>query len=237
LSARGVILALSDAVLLPPIPRPGKIICLGLNYSDHAAEAGMDLPVAPELFAKFANSLIGHEMPIKLPKVSEQVDYEAEMAFVIGRHANAVSAAEALDYVAGYTILNDVSVRDYQARTTQWLPGKSVDNTTPIGPWIVTPDEIGDPQNLDIALEIDGEELQSSNTSQMVFGIERTIEFISSVISLDPGDVISTGTPHGVGLVRTPPRWLRAGENVTVTIDGIGSLSNPIVEVEAQLVP
>jgi acylpyruvate hydrolase len=231
LVARGVLLELAEASLLPPIIQPGKIICLGLNYSCHAAEAGRDLPEAPELFAKFANALIGHGAAIQRPRVSEQLDYEAELAVVIGRYAKGVSAEKALDYVAGYTILNDVSVRDYQARTTQWLSGKSFDRTTPMGPWIVTPDEIGNPGELDITLDIDGVQMQRSNTSYMLFGIEQTIEFISTVTSLEPGDVISTGTPAGVGAGHNPPRWLRPGDNVTVTIDGIGALSNPIEDM------
>jgi acylpyruvate hydrolase len=228
LVADGCAVEVAKVRFLPPIVHPGKIVCLGLNYSDHAAEAGKDLPEAPELFAKFANSLIGHEDPIIIPKVSEEVDYEAELAVVIGRHATAVSVDDALDYVGGYTILNDISVRDYQLRGSQWLPGKTVDRSTPVGPWIVTSDEIPDPQSLEMRLDVDGEILQQANTARMVFTVAQAIAFISSVMTLEPGDVISTGTPHGVGLVREPPRWLRDGETVTVTVDGIGSLSNPV---------
>lgn len=224
----GVLFSTDDIRLLPPIPNPSKIICLGRNYAKHAREAGLELPEAPELFAKFANSLVGHGEEIVLPAVSEQVDYEAELAYVIGKTAASVYEEEALDYVAGYTILNDVSIRDYQLQTSQWLAGKSMDRTTPVGPWIVTRDEIPDPQNLAITLEIDGERLQDANTDDMVFSVASSLAFISSVLTLNPGDIVSTGTPDGVGFTREPPRFLRAGDVVNVELEQIGTLSNPV---------
>jgi acylpyruvate hydrolase len=224
----GVLSALDDVQLVPPILAPGKIICLGRNYADHAAEAKMDLPAAPELFAKFSNSLIGAGEEILLPPVSNAVDYEAELAYVIGKRAKFVGEADALDYVLGYTIVNDVSVRDYQMQTSQWLAGKTMDRTTPIGPWIVTRDEIPDPQALEIRLDINGETMQAANTAEMLFSVAESLSFISSVLTLEPGDIISTGTPDGVGFTREPPRYLRDGEVVNVHVAGIGTLSNPV---------
>jgi acylpyruvate hydrolase len=224
----GVAVLAEGATLRPPVPAPGKIICLGRNYALHAEEGGVGLPEVPELFAKFANSLIGHDQPILIPSISDQIDYEGELAVVIGKRVKNLTQERALDSVLGYTILNDVSIRDYQLRTSQWLAGKTFDNMTPVGPWIVTADEIPDPQKLVLTLDVDGERLQSASTDAMIFSVAQTLAFISSFITLEPGDIISTGTPEGVGLARTPPRWLRAGETVNVTIDGIGTLSNPV---------
>jgi len=224
----GIATPLNRVRLWAPVPDPNKIICMGRNYRAHAEEGGGKVPEAPELFAKFANSLVGHDWPIELPAISQEVDYEAELAVIIGRRAKNVSAGDALEYVAGYTILHDVSARDYQLKTSQWLAGKGMDTFGPMGPWIVTSDEIPDPQQLQMKLEIGGQVLQDANTSSMVFSVAESIAFISRVMTLEPGDVISTGTPEGVGFVRKPPIYLKAGDVVNITIDGIGTLSNPV---------
>lgn len=215
--------------LLAPIPRPGKILCIGLNYRDHAAESNQPIPAHPTVFAKYNNTVIGPGAAIVLPTVTEKVDYEAEFAFVIGRTARNVAAADALRYVAGYTIFNDVSARDYQMRTSQWTVGKTFDTFGPMGPALVTADEIADPHALDICLSINGETLQSSNTRELIFTVNQLIEDLTSFMTLEPGDLISTGTPSGVGSARKPPRWLRAGDIVRVEIAGLGVLENPVV--------
>ena len=215
--------------VLAPIPHPSKIICIGLNYRDHAAEAKMSLPEVPTVFAKYGNTVTGHRHPIVLPKSSEKPDYEAELAVVIGRGGRYIAAADWRDHVFGYTILNDVSARDFQLQTSQWTMGKTFDTFCPFGPTIVTADEIEDPHTLAISTTINGERLQDSNTSNLVFGIPRLIEFLSSVMTLSPGDIISTGTPAGVGFAYKPPRWLRPGDEVTVEIEGLGRLVNPVV--------
>jgi 2,4-didehydro-3-deoxy-L-rhamnonate hydrolase len=224
--------ALSNVGLLAPVLRPEKIICVGLNYRDHAAEGGQQVPTEPILFGKYRNSIIGPGAAIRLPRLAAaEADYEAELAVVIGRAASRVSPAEALDHVAGYTCANDVSARDLQMRGGQWLHGKAIDTFLPLGPWIVTADEIPDPQALRIRCLVNGEVMQDSSTREMVFGAAALVSFISQTISLSPGDVISTGTPAGVGFARKPPRYLRAGDRVTVSIEGIGDLTNP-VEIE-----
>jgi 2-keto-4-pentenoate hydratase/2-oxohepta-3-ene-1,7-dioic acid hydratase in catechol pathway len=215
--------------LLAPIPRPPKLICVGLNYRDHAAETGMSIPTVPTIFCKFPNVVIGPDEPIVLPKVSERPDYEAELAFVIGRGGRHIPAASAMDHVFGYTIVNDVSARDYQMATSQWLMGKTFDTFAPMGPWIVTADEIPDPHTLDISLDIAGEVLQKSNTRELIFKIPDLVEFISTVVTLEPGDVVITGTPAGVGFARKPPRYLRPGDEVAIHVQGIGTLRNPCV--------
>ena len=217
---------------LAPVPRPGKIICIGLNYRDHAAETGQAVPDYPTVFAKYANVVVGPGDAIVLPKVTEEIDYEAELAFVIGRRAKDVTEAEALRYVAGYTPFNDVSARDYQRRTSQWTMGKTFDTFGPMGPALVTADEIGDPHTLDIRLSIDGEVLQSSNTRHLIFGVGDLIAYLSAVMTLEPGDVVSTGTPSGVGAARQPKRWLQAGERVRVEIARLGVLENPVVAAQ-----
>jgi 2-keto-4-pentenoate hydratase/2-oxohepta-3-ene-1,7-dioic acid hydratase in catechol pathway len=219
---------LDDVRVLAPVPRPGKVICIGLNYRDHAAEAGLPLPEVPILFPKFANSVIGPGQPIVVPPETAEPDYEAELAVVIGRTAHRVTADEALAYVGGYTCANDVSARDLQGRTSQWMLGKAIDTFLPCGPVLVTPDEIPDPQALAIRCEIGGRELQSSSTSQMVFGVAELIASVSTTMTLEPGDVIATGTPPGVGFARTPPVWLQDGDEVTIEIEGIGRLTNPV---------
>lgn len=226
--ASGRAVPLADVRLWAPVPDPQKIICLGRNYRAHAEEAGGEVPQAPELFVKFTNTLVGHDWPIEIPPITDEVDYEAELAVVIGDRCKDVQAADALDHVYGYSIMHDVSARDYQLRTSQWLAGKSMDTFGPFGPWVVTADELGDPQDLHMALTIGGEVLQDAHTSAMVFPVAEAIAFISSVMTLEPGDVISTGTPEGVGMARTPQRYLRNGDVVDITIDRIGTLSNPV---------
>ncbi len=220
---------LSDVKLLAPIPRPGKLICVGLNYLDHAKETGAEIPKVPTIFNKFNTAVIGPGESIILPKVSKAPDFEAEFAFVIGRGGRHISKENWKNHVFGYTLVNDVSARDYQRATTQWLMGKTFDTFAPMGPWIVTADEIADPHDLDIELEIDGEILQDSNTRELIFKVPDLIAFLSSVFTLEPGDVVSTGTPSGVGFARKPPRYLRAGEEITVRISGIGELKNRTV--------
>lgn len=219
---------LSSVRLCAPVRRPPKLICVGLNYRDHAAESKMEIPKVPTIFNKFPNTVIGPDDPIILPRASSKPDYEAEFAFVIGQGGRNIPAAHWRDHVAGYTIVNDVSARDYQMATTQWLMGKTFDTFAPMGPWIVTGDEIDDPHGLDIRLEINGETLQHSNTRELIFGIPDLVEYVSSVVTLEPGDVFSTGTPSGVGFARKPPRWLKAGDEVVIRIEGIGELRNPV---------
>ena len=221
---------LEAVVLKAVIPNPGKIICIGLNYRDHAAETRQSVPEVPVIFAKYPNTLIGPTEPIILPRVTQRVDYEAELAVVIGKRGRHISEAEAMDYVAGYTVFNDISARDYQMRTSQWTIGKTFDTFGPLGPALVTTDEIADPHALAIRLSIDGEVLQNSNTRELFFSIPQLIAYLSSVMTLEPGDVIATGTPAGVGFTRRPPRFLRAGETVRVEIAGIGVLENPVKE-------
>lgn len=217
--------------LLAPITRPEKIICVGLNYRDHALESGQVVPEEPVLFAKYPNSLIGPQESISLPRVApDQVDYEAELAVVIGRMASRVPVSTALEHVGGYTCANDVSARDLQARGGQWVHGKAIDTFLPLGPWLVTPEEIPDPQNLGIRCLVNGEVLQDSNTTLMIFGVAELISFISQTITLSAGDIIITGTPPGIGAARKPPRYLCAGDEVTVAIEGIGELANPVEE-------
>ncbi|MBV8552302.1 MAG: fumarylacetoacetate hydrolase family protein [Acidobacteriaceae bacterium] len=226
--------ALSSVKLLAPIPRPRKLICVGLNYLDHAKETGAEIPKVPTIFNKFATAVIAPGDNIVLPKVSKAPDYEGEFAFVIGRGGRHIAAQDWAQHVFGYTIVNDVSARDYQRATTQWLMGKTFDTFAPMGPWIVSADEIADPHELDIQLELkspgaEPEIMQDSNTRELIFKIPDLIAFLSSVFTLEPGDIVSTGTPAGVGFARKPPRYLHPGEEVTVKIAGIGELRNPIV--------
>jgi 2-keto-4-pentenoate hydratase/2-oxohepta-3-ene-1,7-dioic acid hydratase in catechol pathway len=215
--------------LRAPIPRPPKVICVGLNFADHAAESGLPIPKVPTIFSKFSTAVIGPGEPIVLPRSSTQPDYEAELAFVIGKGGRYIPAARWQEHVFGYTNFNDVSARDYQTATTQWLMGKTFDTFAPMGPWLVTADEIADPHALEIACEINGEVLQHSNTRQFIFRIPELIAFLSSVFTLEAGDVVSTGTPPGVGFARKPPRFLKPGDEVVVRIQGLGELRNPVV--------
>ena len=227
------VIDLAAVKLAAPIPNPGKILCIGLNYADHAAESGQPLPEYPIVFSKYSNTVIGGGDAIVLPRVTDNVDYEAELGFVIGKRARYVPEEDALDYVAGYLNVNDVSARDYQTRTCQWTMGKSFDTFAPMGPALVTADEVPDPHDLAIRLWIGDEMLQDSNTSQLIFNVPQLVADISEVMTLEPGDIVSTGTPPGVGAARTPPRWLRPGDTVNIEIDGLGVLSNPVV-VEQQ---
>jgi len=219
----------TTASLLAPIPRPPKIICIGLNYRDHAAEAKMAIPEVPTMFAKFPTAVTGPGHPIVLPKNSTKPDYEAEFAVVIGRRGRHIPEERWRDYVFGYTILNDVSARDFQMATSQWMIGKTFDTFAPFGPAIVTADEIADPHNLRISLTLNGEVMQDSNTSNLIFGVPQLIAHLSSVFTLEPGDIIATGTPAGVGFARKPPRWLQPGDEVRIQIEGLGELVNPVV--------
>jgi 2-keto-4-pentenoate hydratase/2-oxohepta-3-ene-1,7-dioic acid hydratase in catechol pathway len=200
-----------------------------LNYRDHAIETGSEIPNVPTIFCKMATSVIGAGDNIVLPKVSKSPDYEAEFAFIIGRGGRHIKAEDWAKHVFGYTIVNDVSARDYQKATTQWIMGKSFDTFAPMGPWIVTADEIPDPHKVDVQIEINGEQLQNSNTRELIFKIPDLIAFLSSVFTLEPGDVVSTGTPSGVGVARKPQRFLRPGDDVVVKIPAIGELRNPVV--------
>ncbi len=212
------------------IPRPGKIVCVGLNYRDHAAEGGQDLPKAPLLFAKWPNTLIGDGDPVVLPPESTQVDYEAELGVVIGAKAKRVSERDALDHVAGYICVNDVSARDLQFADGQWTRGKSPDTFCPVGPRLVPREEIADPQALAIRCLVNGKALQDSSTAQMIFSVAEIIAYTSQIITLEPGDLIATGTPAGVGVFRDPKVLLQDGDEVSVEIEGLGTLTNPITK-------
>jgi 2-keto-4-pentenoate hydratase/2-oxohepta-3-ene-1,7-dioic acid hydratase in catechol pathway len=220
---------LEDVQLMAPVLRPGKILCVGLNYRDHAIESNMTIPEVPTIFLKLPNAVTGPDTEIILPQNSTQPDYEAELAAVIGRGGKNVRREDWKQHVLGYTILNDVSARDVQLATSQWTLGKSFDTFAPLGPAIVTTDEIEDPHTLDIELSINGEVLQRSNTRHLIFKLPDLIAHLSSVISLEPGDIISTGTPAGVGLGRTPKRWLKPGETITISIERLGKLINRTV--------
>ncbi|MCJ7660471.1 MAG: fumarylacetoacetate hydrolase family protein [Anaerolineales bacterium] len=221
--------ALSGVKVNPPIPNPGKIVCVGLNYADHCQEHNWEIPTSPVLFAKFPTTIIGCDDPIRWPPdSSQQVDYEAELAVVLSRVARHVPAEQAYDYVGGYMIANDVSARDVQFADKQWVRGKSFDTFCPSGPYLVTHDEIGDPHQLSIKCWVNGELRQESNTDQLVFRIPELIAFISKTCTLLPGDILCTGTPGGVGVFRDPPVFLEAGDVVEIEIDMLGHLRNPV---------
>ncbi len=232
--------ARSDAVrypasavkLLAPIPDPPKILCIGLNYRDHAAESGAPIPKEPVLFSKFATAIIGPDEPIRLPAVSREVDFEAELVLVVGKKGRHLSASAALDHLAGYTIGHDVSARDWQLKKDgkQWLAGKTFDTFAPIGPTLVTADEIADPHALAIRLRLNGETMQDSNTRQMIFRAGDVLAYVSQIVTLEPGDLIFTGTPPGVGFARKPPVFLKHGDVVEVEIEELGVLRNPVVQ-------
>jgi 2-keto-4-pentenoate hydratase/2-oxohepta-3-ene-1,7-dioic acid hydratase in catechol pathway len=211
-----------------PIERPGKIVCVGLNYRDHAEEQGTALPSAPLLFAKWPNTLIGPGEPIVIPSITKQVDYEAELGVVIGDRVRGVSEENALEAVRGYLCLNDVSARDLQFGDKQWTRGKSPDTFCPIGPALVPAAEVPDPQALAIRAIVNGVVLQDSSTSNMIFTVAEIIAYVSQAITLEPGDLIATGTPAGVGAFRDPPIWLQPGDEVTIEIEGLGALTNPV---------
>jgi len=219
----------SEAYWLAPVPRPGKLICIGLNYRDHAAESNMAIPERPVVFSKFATAVIAPGEAVVLPDTSKQVDYEAELAVVIGRRAKSVGANRALEYVLGYTAFNDVSARDFQFADGQWQRGKSCDTFAPMGPTIVTADVIPNPHKLSIKLRLNGRTMQDSNTDNLIFGIPQLISFLSETITLEPGDVIATGTPSGVGFARKPPVFLKDGDQMEVEIEGLGILNSRVV--------
>lgn len=216
---------------LPPIQHPNKILCVGKNYADHAREMAGEVPTEPVIFSKLSTTLIGHEVAIQLPRCSQQVDFEAELVVVIGRRGKEIAARDALNYIAGYTCGHDVSARDWQLKkpSGQWLLGKSFDTFAPLGPWMVTADELKDPSKRSIALRLNGRGMQSSNTEVLIFSIPILVEYISQVCTLEPGDLIFTGTPSGVGMARTPPVFLKSGDCVEIEIEGIGVLRNPVV--------
>lgn len=219
----------ASVTLKAPVPNPGKVICVGLNYRDHAKESGQPVPDHPVLFAKFANSVSGPADPIVVPPAASQIDYEAELGVVIGTTgARRLSTEQARAAIAGYTCVNDVSARDLQFRSSQWTLGKAIDTFLPMGPYLVTPDEIGDPQTLGIRCFVNDELRQSSNTSEMIFDVYELVSFVSQTITLLPGDVIATGTPFGIGAALTPPSYLGEGDTVRVDIDRVGSISNTV---------
>ena len=217
----------NEVELLAPVPRPGKVVAAGVNYKTHASEGGRDAPDHPILFAKLTTSVIGHGGEIRWdPRLAHAVDFEAELAVVIGRTCRRVNEAEALDYVGGYTCLNDVSARDLQFSDRQFVRSKSLDTFCPMGPWLVTPDEVGDPQSLRVRCLVNGEVMQDASTSEMVFGVAQLVSFCSQAFTLEPGDVIATGTPSGVGWFREPKRMLGEGDEVVVDIERVGRLVN-----------
>ena len=219
----------AEVTLLAPIWRPGKIVCLGHNYYDHMGIGKTEPPEYPTFFCKTANTVIGPGQAIVIPAVSSQVDYEAELAVVIGKRARHVAQEHALDFVAGYTIFNDVSARDYQKRTSQWMIGKSFDTFGPMGPALVTADEIPDPHRLELSLTLNGQEMQRTNTANMIFSIPFVIAYLSAVMTLEPGDVISTGTPAKTDLAHSLPPFMKPGDTVKISVEKIGDLANPVV--------
>ncbi len=231
-SADAVRIDAASVKLSPPIPDPPKIICLGLNYRDHAIESGATIPQEPILFSKYATALIGDGDAIVLPPVSREVDYEAELVIVVGRRGRNIRPDEAMNFVAGYTIGHDVSARDWQLKKEgkQWMVGKTFDTFAPTGPVIVTTDELTDPHHLPIRLRLNGQTMQDSNTSQMIFDVPSILAYLSQVFTLEPGDLIFTGTPPGVGFARKPPVFLKAGDVAEVEIEGIGVLRNPVIQ-------
>jgi 2-keto-4-pentenoate hydratase/2-oxohepta-3-ene-1,7-dioic acid hydratase in catechol pathway len=220
---------LDEIQLDPVIPNPGKILCVGLNYEEHRMETGRPKSENPSIFTRFADTQVGHLRPIIKPKLSDKVDYECELALIMGKGGRYIPESAAYDHIAGYSCYNDVSIRDYQNHTSQWTPGKNFPATGPFGPWLVTRDEMGDLPGKKIQTRVSGERLQYADFDQMIFPVPRIIEYISRFTTLAPGDVIITGTPGGVGFRRDPPRWMKVGETVEVEIDGIGILKNTIV--------
>lgn len=219
---------LGEVALLPPVPNPQKIVCIGLNYADHAAEAGLEAPPVPTFFAKFANALVADGATVAIPPSTRRLDYEAEVAFVVGRAARAVDPADALGHVAGYTLLNDLSARDLQFQTPQWIPGKVFDGAAPCGPALVSADEVPDPAGIGIALDRNGERMQDSSTEHLIFGVAELVAHLSTLMTLVPGDIVSTGTPAGVGSTREPRVWLEPGDELVVSSPQLGDLRTMI---------
>ncbi|NNL64824.1 MAG: fumarylacetoacetate hydrolase family protein [Myxococcales bacterium] len=226
-------LPLADVKLEAPILRPPKFLAVGLNYADHVAEGGLETPVHPMIFNKQSTCVVGPTDPVHLPRASHVLDYECELGFVIGRRCRHVAREDAADVIAGYTAVNDVTVRDWQLRVATWTMGKSFDTHGPIGPWIVTADELPDPHQLRIRTLVNGELRQESNTKELIFDCFALVEHLSTAFTLEPGDVIATGTPGGVGIAMKPPRLLVAGDVVRVEVEGIGALENPIIDEPA----
>jgi 2-keto-4-pentenoate hydratase/2-oxohepta-3-ene-1,7-dioic acid hydratase in catechol pathway len=214
--------------LLPPITRPGKIVCLGLNYSSHAKEAGLEPPETPTFFAKFANALAPPGATVQLPPLSQKVDYEAEVAFVIGARCKDVPVERALDFVAGYTLLNDLSARDYQFKTPQWMPGKVFDGSAPCGPSLVTADEAGPHDGIEFELRLNGEPMQQASTADLVHSVPELVAYLSGLMTLEPGDIVATGTPAGVGSLREPRVWLKPGDRIEISSPQLGLLETTI---------
>lgn len=219
---------LSEATLLAPIPRPGKILCIGHNYKGHIGIGKTEIPEYPNFFCKTANTITGHQQPILVPRVTSQVDYEAELAVIIGKRGHDISEAEAMDYIAGYSIFNDVSARDIQKRTSQWFLGKSFDSFGPLGPALVTKDEVPDPHCLDLELTVNDVPKQRTNTSNLIFSVPFLVSYLSQVMTLDPGDIIATGTPAKLPEAANPQRFLEPEDVVSITIEKLGTLTNPI---------
>jgi 2-keto-4-pentenoate hydratase/2-oxohepta-3-ene-1,7-dioic acid hydratase in catechol pathway len=230
-AAAPALLQAADIELGPPVPDPDKIICIGVNYADHASEAGLAQTEVPLFFGKFRNSLTGPTSPIRIPRVSDQIDYEGELAAIIGARCKDVSERGALQYVAGYTLMNDVSARDLQMQTSQFMAGKALDTFAPMGPGIVLASDIPDPQALTLITRINGQVVQHASTATMIFSVAQIVAFLTSIMTLEAGDIIATGTPAGVGFKRTPPLYLRNGDIVEVEVEGIGQLRNPVVGV------
>jgi 2-keto-4-pentenoate hydratase/2-oxohepta-3-ene-1,7-dioic acid hydratase in catechol pathway len=224
----GESIPLDDVELGPPVPDPDKIVCIGLNYRAHAAEAGIEPPQAPTFFAKFRNALVGPGSTVALPAGSSKVDFEAEVAFVVGRRCARVSEAEALDQVAGYTLLNDLSARDLQFATPQWMPGKVFDGSAPCGPALVTPDEAGPADRISFSLALNGTQMQEASTDDLIFSIPALVSHLSGLMTLEPGDLVSTGTPAGVGSTRKPRVWLKPGDEVAISSPALGRLETRI---------
>jgi 2-keto-4-pentenoate hydratase/2-oxohepta-3-ene-1,7-dioic acid hydratase in catechol pathway len=233
-AVEGAPVAYSDLQPLAPVPTPGKIICVGLNYRDHALETGKPIPTEPILFAKFANSVVPDGAHVAIPELTDEVDWEAELGVVIGSTASRVSVDDALQHVAGYVCMNDLSARDLQRSGGQWTRGKAIDGFLPMGPMLVTADEVPDPQALSIRCTVNGDVVQDSSTGQMVFGVAELISTISQTLTLEPGDCIATGTPPGVGMAMTPPRFLRESDVVTVEIEGLGTLTTTLAAPSAR---
>ncbi|MFL5870460.1 MAG: fumarylacetoacetate hydrolase family protein [Solirubrobacterales bacterium] len=219
---------LAEVALLPPVPDPEKIIGIGLNYAEHAKEGRTEPPASPTFFAKFRNALRPDGATVELPAASEKVDYEAEIAFVVGRRGKDVSEADAIDHLAGYTLFNDLSARDLQFATPQWMPGKVFDGAAPCGPAIVTPDEAGPPDQLEIALDLNGQRMQEARSDDLIFSIPRLVSHLSSLMTLEPGDIVATGTPAGVGGAREPRVWLKPGDELVVSSPQLGRLATRI---------
>ena len=220
---------LAGIALMAPVPRPGKVICIGLNYRDHVAEMGLPMPQQPVIFAKWCNSVVGPDATVRIPTASSQIDFEVELGVIIGQQIRCVDKVDALNAVGGYTVVNDLSARDLQFSGSQWTYGKAIDGFLPMGPVLVTADEIPDPQALALGCMVNGVQRQRSSTAEMVFGVADLISYLSQVMTLEPGDVIATGTPPGVAMGDKEPKWLQPGDSVTVWVEGIGELTTHLI--------